>query len=669
MSNIRLLAFLVMACASAWANQAFTGNCNQGGTRAVVQGINSSNKLVGSYPGCSVTVFVHGTSTLASIFDDSGTPVSNPLTASSTTGQFLFTAANARYDIQMSGGGLPSAVTITDVLFNDNASANPLSYCSVTFSATPTFSSASCNIFQMTLTGNVTSSIYSTATSGAQAIFILCQDSSGGRTFSWPSTMIDTPSINQTASQCTNVYFVADSTPRFHAIGAAGDGSHVVATTINNGAGIVNIPSTGTANIVAGSNGIVPSACSSSAYVNQINSSGVLVCAAPVTANTGTSHQFLSSNTALGVFSSSQPTLSDVAAGTASSGTYDFTGTTVFKIRVAAGLTTAANGECGFDSTNGNYRCWNGADNLVGLWSATPTTTDCVKATVSANKVSLTDNGGPCAITIAAVASNFLTSYTSTTGVFTKAQPAFTDISGSVAATQLPNPSSTTLGGVKSLALVTHKFLTDITTGGLPEATQPIVGDITAGTNGQCINTTGGVAVWGSCAGTAGVQTQATPDASVTTVNGNTTAMQVMKSVTFGAGALNTLGASFSLEGFGTFTPVNTTETVTIGLVEGGSTTGDLSFVPGTSGSALSWHEKSNCTVTVTGAAGTLKCYATGEYCTTLTTCTPTPYVGSFTSVAFDLTAAHTFSLAIKFTTASVSNTGEEDYTIALRVQ
>jgi len=42
------------------------------------------------------------------------------------------------------------------------------------------------------------------------------------------------------------------------------------------------------------------------------------------------------------------------------------------------------------------------------------------------------------AVTKAAVTSNFLTSYTSGTGVFTAAQPAFTDISGSATTSQLP---------------------------------------------------------------------------------------------------------------------------------------------------------------------------------------------------------------------------------------
>jgi hypothetical protein len=53
------------------------------------------------------------------------------------------------------------------------------------------------------------------------------------------------------------------------------------------------------------------------------------------------------------------------------------------------------------------------------------------------------------------------------------AQPAFTDVTGTVAAAQLPNPSATTLGGVQSKAAVTNQFLTSISTSGVPASAQP----------------------------------------------------------------------------------------------------------------------------------------------------------------------------------------------------
>lgn len=64
------------------------------------------------------------------------------------------------------------------------------------------------------------------------------------------------------------------------------------------------------------------------------------------------------------------------------------------------------------------------------------------------------------------------------TGTFSAAQPAFTDISGVIDPTQLPNPSAITLGGVKSLIAVAHNFLTSIGTNGTPTQAQPSSADL-----------------------------------------------------------------------------------------------------------------------------------------------------------------------------------------------
>lgn len=66
----------------------------------------------------------------------------------------------------------------------------------------------------------------------------------------------------------------------------------------------------------------------------------------------------------------------------------------------------------------------------------------------------------------------------STGAIITVVQPAFTDISGSVAAAQLPNPSSSTLGGIRSLAAVASKWINTISTSGVPSATQPAATDL-----------------------------------------------------------------------------------------------------------------------------------------------------------------------------------------------
>lgn len=53
------------------------------------------------------------------------------------------------------------------------------------------------------------------------------------------------------------------------------------------------------------------------------------------------------------------------------------------------------------------------------------------------------------------------------------AQVNFTDLGGTAAATQLPNPTTTTLGGVKALAAVTHQWINSILATGVPVATVP----------------------------------------------------------------------------------------------------------------------------------------------------------------------------------------------------
>jgi hypothetical protein len=66
----------------------------------------------------------------------------------------------------------------------------------------------------------------------------------------------------------------------------------------------------------------------------------------------------------------------------------------------------------------------------------------------------------------------------STSGVPTASQPAFTDISGVATGAQLPNPSASTLGGIESLVAVTSKWINTISTSGVPSATQPAFTDI-----------------------------------------------------------------------------------------------------------------------------------------------------------------------------------------------
>ena len=104
---------------------AFNGVCENGGRHATVQGLNATNFQLGVIPSCSVTVFLTGTTTKATIFADAvGTPLANPFTGavvgSTAPGQWLFYAATGvGYDVTMSGGiapnTFPTPVTLTDL--------------------------------------------------------------------------------------------------------------------------------------------------------------------------------------------------------------------------------------------------------------------------------------------------------------------------------------------------------------------------------------------------------------------------------------------------------------------------------------------------------------------------------------------------------------------------
>lgn len=73
-------------------------------------------------PGATVEVRETGTATLATIYADNLTPPTakaNPFSADGNGFFFFYARANARYDIQISGGGIPSPYTWSDLSFVD----------------------------------------------------------------------------------------------------------------------------------------------------------------------------------------------------------------------------------------------------------------------------------------------------------------------------------------------------------------------------------------------------------------------------------------------------------------------------------------------------------------------------------------------------------------------
>lgn len=66
----------------------------------------------------------------------------------------------------------------------------------VAFSATPTFDCSLGDTFEITLTGNVTSSTISNAVAGQRLLFCIIQDGTGGRTFAWSGSALGSGAID-----------------------------------------------------------------------------------------------------------------------------------------------------------------------------------------------------------------------------------------------------------------------------------------------------------------------------------------------------------------------------------------------------------------------------------------------------------------------------------------
>lgn len=97
------------------------GDVERGGNTVTTDNRTSTTLVEVSYPSATIDVFNAGTGTHSTIFSDSiGTPLSNPFTAD-TDGHWQFWAASGFYDVQFSGGGIPTPFT----RFSFSASVGP----------------------------------------------------------------------------------------------------------------------------------------------------------------------------------------------------------------------------------------------------------------------------------------------------------------------------------------------------------------------------------------------------------------------------------------------------------------------------------------------------------------------------------------------------------------
>lgn len=273
----------------------------------------------------------------------------------------------------------------------------------------------------------------------------------------------------------------------------------------------------------------------------------------------------------------------------------------------------------------------------------------------------VTTPGGSLATTLATVA----TAGTNTKITFNAKGLVTSGAAAQLASADFANQGTTTSvlhGNAAGNPSFSKVDLTNDTTNSLP------VGSIAPGTNGQCINTSGAASVWGSCAGTAGVQV---PSSGVNftgvTVNAATAALQQMQSFSFAGGALNSINKTFRLISYGILTPVNTTESISLGirLTTGAGTVDDtLNFTP-SSTSLQSWRIFYICSTVTTGATGSVIC--------TLESFDLIGGNGAIQQQALlspgthanrDLTGTVSVATEVSFSTASGSNTATSSYLV-----
>ncbi|MDR7037407.1 hypothetical protein J2X36_002154 [Methylobacterium sp. BE186] len=185
----------------------------------------------------------------------------------------------------------------------------------------------------------------------------------------------------------------------------------------------------------------------------------------------------LAYNSTTGVLSYTAPTLAAIATSGSAS---DLTTGTVPAARLPAPTTTTLGGVQAKTAVASQFLT---AISTAGVpASAQPTFTD-ISGTASAAQLpnpTTSAKGGVQAN--AGAASQFVTGISTATGALTFAQPAFTDISGTASAAQLPNPTTTTKGGVQANAGAANQFVTGISTStGALTFAQPSISNISGG--------------------------------------------------------------------------------------------------------------------------------------------------------------------------------------------
>ena len=147
--------------------------CEVGGKTVITAALPSTTLVQQSYPKCTVSVYLTGTSTLATIYPTpSGGTLGNPFTAA-TDGSFLFFADAGQYDVTISGAGISPAKTFTDIQLGSSGGSVPAGPAYAV-----NFANSSVTAFQAdsTITANPTTHaliapIFTTIPTGATCVF------------------------------------------------------------------------------------------------------------------------------------------------------------------------------------------------------------------------------------------------------------------------------------------------------------------------------------------------------------------------------------------------------------------------------------------------------------------------------------------------------------------
>lgn len=109
MKKLFLFVTLLLFTTNLFARGQYFNYVQRGGGTVVTSHSVSSNKVQKSYPGATVTVYIAGTTGLATLYSDSGgTAQANPFTAGSD-GSFSFWTDASSFDIKFSGTGITTS--------------------------------------------------------------------------------------------------------------------------------------------------------------------------------------------------------------------------------------------------------------------------------------------------------------------------------------------------------------------------------------------------------------------------------------------------------------------------------------------------------------------------------------------------------------------------------